>query len=66
MSVEEKLRLVREATEPGMSVSLVARSHSLHPNQLSRGAVPLGASPALSSEACAALGFGALARWRAT
>lgn len=30
----EKLEMVRETYEPGMSVSLVARKHGINPNQL--------------------------------
>ena len=30
----EKLAMVRETHEPGMSVSLVARKHGINPNQL--------------------------------
>ncbi|HVE49675.1 MAG TPA: IS3 family transposase [Casimicrobiaceae bacterium] len=33
-STQEKLAIVRETYEPGMSVSLVARKHGVNPNQL--------------------------------
>lgn len=33
-SVAEKMSMVRETYEPGMSVSLVARRHGVNPNQL--------------------------------
>lgn len=33
-TVSEKLAMVRETYEPGMSVSLVARRHGVNPNQL--------------------------------
>ena len=33
-SAPEKLAMVRETYEPGMTVSLVARSHRINPNQL--------------------------------
>lgn len=33
-SVPEKMAMVRETYEPGMSVSLVARRHGVNPNQL--------------------------------
>jgi transposase-like protein len=33
----EKVRMVEETFEPGMTVSLVARRHGVAPNQLSRG-----------------------------
>jgi len=33
-SLAEKKAMVRETYEPGMSVSLVARRHSINPNQL--------------------------------
>ena len=35
-TVEEKLKLVEEASQPGMSVSFVARRHGVAPNQLFR------------------------------
>lgn len=33
-SLAEKMAMVRETYEPGMSVSLVARRHGINPNQL--------------------------------
>jgi transposase len=33
-SASEKLAMVRETYEPGMTVSLVARQHGINPNQL--------------------------------
>lgn len=33
-SLTEKMAMVRETYEPGMSVSLVARRHGINPNQL--------------------------------
>ncbi len=33
-SAEEKLRIIGETMQPGVSVSSVARRHGLHPNQL--------------------------------
>lgn len=33
-SVEAKAEIVAEAARPGASVSLVARRHGLHPNQV--------------------------------
>lgn len=33
-SLSEKMAMVRETYEPGMSVSLVARRHGINPNQL--------------------------------
>jgi transposase len=33
-SSDEKLAMVRESLEPGKSVSMVARQHSVNPNQL--------------------------------
>jgi transposase len=33
-SVSEKLSMVRETYEPGMTVSLVARKHGVNPNQV--------------------------------
>ena len=33
-SVDEKLQLIEETQQPGMSVSLVARQHGIAPNQL--------------------------------
>lgn len=35
-TLEEKLKLVEEASQPGMSVSFVARRHGVAPNQLFR------------------------------
>lgn len=33
-TVQEKLAMVEESDQPGMSVSVVARKYGLHPNQL--------------------------------
>ena len=33
-AASEKLAMVRETYEPGMTVSLVARQHGINPNQL--------------------------------
>jgi transposase len=33
-TAEEKLAMVQEAEQPGMSISAVARRHGIHPNQL--------------------------------
>jgi transposase len=37
-AASEKVRMVEETFEPGMTVGLVARRHGVAPNQCSRGA----------------------------